>query len=369
MKIYILAISILIQLLFCQKNVFSQTDRDDFKILFKNSIQNPSSNYYYGKMYKNAESGNALRFLELGYFFNSINEYYLKTGDKSFFQYSQNIINKLKNSSQKLPTGNKWVVNFARKTDTNYEMLNKEYLLYEGYMFRYIAEFVYINYKNNTSYKENLQFVKSNFDKWYERDAKQFGGSAEMFGLRLHMGSHWATVSMYLYKMTSDRKYLNFFNSFNKQVKDNLITIDVNGNPCYIWNSTYKTRFNNLLSQKNRKYNSEKQDVSHGNHVVQFIIDAYKLGMGNWTENDINKLINTLKYIIWKNESIPTDNIDGSSNLKKLINGTGWKQSDGWMKLMQFDKSLYPIYDSYFKNNRKKIETFNPFPQYYINMY
>lgn len=362
-------IKLIILFVFLQNSVYSQTNREEYKNLFRDGILNPSSNYFYGKMYKNAESGNALRFLELGYFFNSINEYYIKTGDKSLFQYSQNTIDKLRASSKKLNIGNQWIVNFARKSDTNYEMLNKEYLLYEGYMFRYIAEYVFINFQNKANYEEDLDFVKSNFDKWYERDKDKFGGSAEMFGLRLHMGSHWATVSMYLYKMTSEQRYLKFYNEFNKQVKENLVTINVSGYPCYIWNSTYKTRFNNLLNQRNRKYNAEKQDVSHGNHVVQFIVDSYKVGMGSWTQMDIEKLTNTLKYIIWQDNTSPTDNVDGSSNLKKLINGTGWKQSDGWMKLMQFDKDLYSIYESYFDNNRKKIETFNPFPQFYINMY
>lgn len=363
------SVSLVIIMLLCVLVIHSQTKtKINYAKLFRNSITSIQSDYYYGKMYKNAESGNAMRFLEVGYFVNSINEFYKRTGNTQYLYHNKNIIQKLRNSSQTLAKGNKWIVNFARKSDTNYGMLNKEFILYEGYLFRYLAQYIYITKQIGQEYSEGLQFVKENYEKWAERNITKYGDMGEMYGLRLHMGSHWATVALYLYKITGESKYKDFYDSFNKQLKLALKTTVIKGSTCYIWNSTYPTRFNNLLNQKNRKYPIEKQDVSHGNHIVQFIIDSYQCKMGGWNINDVTKMCNTLKFIIWANPSNPSDNVDGSINNSKLLHNTGWKQTDGWMKLIQFDSNLRSIYDEYYRDNDFKVNKFNPFPQFYVNM-
>jgi len=341
----------------------------DYNTLFRSSITSPQSDYYYGKMYRNAESGNAMRFLEMGYFVNAINEYYYRTNDKQYFVHNAELIEKLKSSSEKLDVGNKWIVNFSRKSDTNYEMLNKEFILYEGYLFRYLAQYIYITDQIGQLNFENLKFVKENFDKWANRNEAKYGDMGEMYGLRLHMGSHWATVALYLYMISKESKYKDFYDSFNSELKRALKVNTVKGNACYIWDSTYPIRFNALLKQKNRKYSVVKQDVSHGNHIVQFILDSYRCKQGGWTREDIDRLCNTLKFIIWVNPKVPTDNVDGSVNNAKLLHKTGWKQTDGWMKLIQYDGSLKTIYDNYYRHNKSQINKFNPFPQFYVNMF
>ena len=64
------------------------------------------------------------------------------------------------------------------------------------------------------------------------------------------------------------------------------------------------------------------------------------MGNANWADFNFNYLCNTLKFKILKGNSI-ADNVDGTTD--PSVQNTGWKISDGWMKLIYFDASLYPL--------------------------
>ncbi|WP_277632263.1 hypothetical protein [Avrilella dinanensis] len=321
-----------------------------------------NSEYSVGYSKKRIESkskrGNSINFLELGYYINSNN--IILNKDNSYVVIQNIISSSLKNESQY-----KWIVTSVSESHSNYSEKGKEFMLYEGYLFRYIAEFQYL-YPNR--FLSDPDFTKNNFFKWYDRSIEKHRDASSLYALRLHIGSHWATVAAYLTKLdsTNTKIYKSFIDEYDKQLKKSLKIVKVNGNECYIWNSTYKENFTNNL--KNRKKQTIIQDVSHGSHIVQYVIDSYKLGSSSWSKKDLERFANTLKYIIWKDKSKPSDNVDGTIGAEST--GSGWKQSDGWMKLMNVlnDEELYEIYDNFYNENINKINMNYPYIQFLANM-
>lgn len=305
---------------------------------------------------------NVLKFMELGYFING-NSLVAK------FELNDIIINNIieagADHSQSLKDY-KWIVSKVSKSSLNASKIGKEFILYEGYLFRYVAQYQYLNPKNTISDKD---VAKNTFFKWYNRSIYENGDASLLHGIRLHMGSHWATTAAYLTKLDPENKnvYQQFIDRYNQQLRMALKVVQVDGNECYVWNSTYPEQFTRIL--KKREKETVIQDVSHGNHIVQYVIDSYSLGIGKWSRNDLERFANTLKYIIW-NEQQPSDNVDGTMAAEKSLVKTGWKQSDGWMKLMTVlnDKELYSIYDTYYYNNALKVNKFYPNLQFFALM-
>ncbi|WP_143052663.1 hypothetical protein [Chryseobacterium taichungense] len=234
----------------------------------------------------------------------------------------------------------------------------QEHLISEGYFFRYIGEFLDILAKNKlyTNYQPAIESgLKYSFNKWKARSFSQYGDYSLLFHQRLHTGANWAVVALYLMKYDESNKnsYSVFVNQFDQQLKKALIlNKSTSGVFYYTWNSTYPDAFCKAL-QKIKNYKPVIQDVSHGNHVVLYLIKAKELGNANWTDFNFSYLCNTLKLKILKGDSI-ADNVDGTTN--PSVQNTGWKISDGWMKLIYFDTSLYPLIEKNLTNYSNKIK-------------
>ncbi|MDM1527396.1 hypothetical protein HX091_15880 [Myroides odoratimimus] len=303
-------------------------------------------------------SGNSSFFLELGYFINTM------TLNKDFIT-NDLIINNIISSSTIYQGTNLWRILEISDKSVNHNLKGKEFMLFEGYLMRYISQYLYINKESNVIDKK---IAIKTFFKWYYRSVEMYGDASLLFGSRLHMASHWATIAVYSLDIANEKEKVvleDFIKEFDLQVRDNLKTVYVNEHECYIWNSTYYSQFTKLL--KERKKDIKLQDVSHGNHIIQYVLDCYELGLKSWLIDDLRVFRNTLKYIIWQNPNRAKDFLYYSDN-REL--GTGWKQSDGWMKLMIVlkDNELYDIYNSFYKNNSIKIDKNYPNIQFYINM-
>ncbi len=306
-----------------------------------------------------SKSNNSYNFMAIGYFFNANNLMYKSTNQIKYLESNMDVLENLifDKRSRGNYMKNKWPISVA-KSHMTANQNGLESLVYEGYFFRYLAEF-YSIIKDNGLFKDRqveiLNTLKYSFDKWAVPSYEKFGDDSSFHHLRLHIGSHWATVAIYLFKYTNNQKYFSFYNKFNQQVRKAMKKKIVNGNTCFIWNSTYPEKFNVAL-KRNQTYKPVIQDVSHGNHVVQFILDSYKLGYGNWSKNDLQYLSNTVKYILWNPKTISfSDMVDGSKSTDKSFVNEGWKQSDGWMKLMFYDNSLIDLYLKFFHKNESKI--------------
>lgn len=339
----------------------------NFLHLFDSTVKgNKSTNIdmSLSSLLQKASRGNSLNFMEMGSFVNGNNIQFLNTNDVKYLFNSQKLIEKIiaNSDSDVRSKGNLW-----RLKDNGAAKLkaynNLENALFEGYLFRYVGEFLFLAKKSGHKMEKiPISFLKNNFDKWYDRSLKIHGDASLISNIRLHMGAQWATAAMYIYKLEGGQKYLKFYNDFNSSLKNNLKLRTKGVNKYYVWNSSYDggnvNTFVKGRRQKGLDKGGEIQDVTHGNHIVQFVIDSYKLGMGRWSLNDLKLFSNTLIYSIWdeRNKTF-SDNVDGSKNRDKSIVGSGWKQADGWMKLMEFNSKLYPIYLSFYKVNLNKVKT------------
>ena len=236
--------------------------------------------------------------------------------------------------------------------------------LYESYSFFYIMQFLFLirnnGWKKRTDsnklwWNNTLAFVEKNiWTKWYERSSLTFKNHYRYFlRSRIHMGSHWAGLAMYLNTLTSDKQIQSqtalLVQQYDTLLKRNL-KISQNG---YIWNSTYDNVEGTFAVSSSTNI---IQDVSHGNHVVSYIIAAYELGNNNWTLADINKLSYTLKAFMYDRlNNVFHDNVDGSSS----ENRPGWGNfvADGWIKLAAYDEAVKDIFRKF--ETTKMLEKYN----------
>jgi hypothetical protein len=59
--------------------------------------------------------------------------------------------------------------------------------------------------------------------------------------------------------------------------------------------------------------------------------------------------------------------IDGSPGDSEASQNSGWKQSDGWMKLLFYDQSLYPVYSAFYESKKAFIDKTYANIQFYAN--
>ncbi|MDG2433288.1 hypothetical protein [Flavobacterium sp.] len=379
---------IIVYLMFVMNSSFAQSANHgiDFKALFDNTvsgINQANTNTSIKSMILAAEESNSNRFIEIGYFINANNIMFLKSNDERYLNNNFEITDALVKNTVFKNGFPRWFAKIKSKTDTNIQMNNKEFMLYEGYLFRYLAEFLFIVKKHNISNKGHLltaDFINLNFIKWKEESFSIYNDNSFFINSRIHIGALWATTALYLSELTlKNDYYISFYNEFNDLLKTNIKVQkgSITKPSCYVWHSTYdnltksKIALERKISKKDRS--PIIQDVTHGNHVIQFIIASYKLKRGNWSKKNLLLFTNTLKFNIWNGADHSfTDNVDGSSfDVKSKLRGSGWKQTDGWMKLMEYDHDLYSIYLSFYKiaSNKVKINKSYLNLQFYALMY
>src|SRR5690606_11223378 len=351
--------------LFLCLNTFVMLSQQQYKELYDTQME---ENYAYNfkKIKTFSQSNNAYHFMAIGYFINANNIMYEKTKDKKYLEYNITVIKPMVLENKKTNyTKNKWVMNVSNKNQ-NAVVNGQEHLISEGYFFRYLGEFLNI-IKRNKIYTEYqtpiLESLVYSFNKWESKS------ESSLFHQRFHIGANWAVVALYLNKFTNDQKYKDFYKTFDDQLKKALTKKVVNGKECYVWNSTYPEKFTKTLSAI-KKYPATVQDVTHGNHVVNYMITSYEFGLGVWKKEDLKFLANTVEQLIWnaKTKSF-SDNVDSTKSQNSEIRSTGWKQSDGWMRLMPYNKSLKNIYELYYKEHRDEINKSSLGLQYLANLY
>jgi len=324
-----------------------------------------------------SKSGDAYQFMALRRDFGFINEM-IYSNDLTVIEKGITLIDNIITTSKISSTikhnkTNKdrfkgWI---SQNKDREY---HKEVALYESYSFFYITQFLYLlkdkgwvnESQNNLKWwRETRDFVEENvWCKWKERSIALKDKEYWYFlRQRVHMGSHWAGIAMYLREITEDkeikRQTKEVQNQYDILLKRNLKTV----NNTYIWHSTYDDVTGTDAQGVNKPI---IQDVSHGNHVVAYIIAAYEFGNTNWTKNDIQKLSNTLKNIIYnKQKNIFNDNVDGTSDSTR----PGWGNfiADGWAKLAGYDMDVRKILMEFGKTD--KIDKYYQNMQYEATMF
>lgn len=340
-------------------NCFAQT-----KVSYVNSYNKLlNGNYAYNSnVIKGFSKGNnAYNYIALCYYIDANNIMYKKTSDLKYLDYNIQVFNAIHLSDNTQLSSRRTIKVNSKNQNANSN--GKESVNFEGYYYRYLGEFIDIIKSKGIYEKDQVALTKvliGAFDTW---------PTNAMYHQRIHIGANWATVALFLYKFTKNAKYKKFSDGFDEQLKTSLVTKMINNKPCYIWNMTYPNSF--IKDSQKRKLNYPLiQDASHGNHVVNYIITSYELKTGAWNRDDLLKLSNTVENLLWNsNNKTFSDNVDGSKSSDNTLRNTGWKQSDGWMKLIKYRSSLLPIYEEYYKANSSKIFKTSFALQYIANLY
>lgn len=335
----------------------SQKIYQSSEILNEFKFQKRNNRTKWGIAQERSASGDSYQFMALRRDFGFINEM-LYAGERSVIEQGITLIDSvIKSSKQSSHIRNNKTFRDQYKgwiTLFNNSEKNKEVPLYESYSFFYITQFLYIlqdigwvseSQKNKIWWDQTLNFVEENiWHKWLERSMSTKRKKYWYFlRQRTHMGSHWAGIAMYLGALTKNQEIKNQTKEVQRQydllLKRNLRTV----NNAYIWHSTYD---NVLGTDASTQRKSIIQDVSHGNHVVAYIVAAYEFGNKNWTKTDIDKLCNTLIHYMYNNKTNRfSDNVDGTSDGRR----PGWGNfvADGWVKLLVYDDRVRKIFDTF----------------------
>lgn len=320
-----------------------------------------NSNYKSNAMNK-SKSADSYMFMSLRNTVAAFNIILEKNYDKDVVEEYKLIIENIINSSQV----SRDIINNKYKYKDKYKgwcvlkensSLYTESPLYESYVFLRITQFLYQLKKagwvdesdeNLVWWRNTLSFVEENvWNKWVNRSFIKYNNYRYLLRSRTHMGGHWAGIAMYLAILTDNQKIKKQTTELQRQY-DLLLKRNLKiSNGAYKWNSTYDN-VNGTGAYKEKL--KRIQDVSHGNHVVLYIVSAYELGNPNWTFKDVQLLANTFKYIIYnKKENTFADKVNGTKDKSRA----GWGNfiADGWAKLAAYDGDVYEVLTKFESNS------------------
>lgn len=290
--------------------------------------------------------------------------------DKDIFDQQIELINRILSSSSPTNDGFRGWISLHKGERSTFK---QEVPLYESYSFIYVAEFLYLSQKNGwlegdsnliTWHEKVVSFLEKNiWEKWRVRSQKT-NKNANVYFLRnrTHMGSHWAGIARFLYLITRKQEIKSeakeVYTQYDILLRRNLRKVDNR----YLWNSTYD---NVDDTDAIRSRQSVVQDVSHGNHVIAYVVLANELGDGTWKLSDMKLFANTLKYLFNSKTNTFYDIID-RSNATSFI-GWGNYIADGWLRLAKYDDELKLIMQQ-FSNRQDLLKKYNQEFQFVSNM-
>lgn len=317
----------------------------------------------------------AYRLMMFGKNIGGLIKMYEVTEKKKYMKEAVNIVNSVLLHAKK---GEEIVNNLESFKDDYkgwaYAKTGKETPLFEGRFLRYVAQMTFI-LRIDKNFKEDPFFIdRSNFfldylrihgwEKWYIRgNKKQLGCYPFLFRSRTHMTSHWAIVALYLRELSQNQReieqYEDFLIKYDKQLRDNLKIV---GKNTYYWNMTWDNPWPYGSKCHRAAIKSLPQDVAHGNHVVAYVVEAYKMKWGKWNKEDLTRFCNTVKYLVYdKKKERFNAYLDG--RFKKEF-ADGIRMSDGFQSLIYYDRDLYEIFKRVLVKQKKNYRFRVNEPQY-----
>ena len=206
--------------------------------------------------------------------------------------------------------------------------------LFESYFWRYGSTLlrvmretpaVYDNPKYRDRYDRLLRLAEVDvFEKWYTR------GPDNIYRSRTHMASHWALIALNLSLITRDPgrrvRYRQVVDNIDLHLPnvDASLRAQLRRNPmetmAYFWSDVWGS------------HRRPGQDVSHGNGVIAYVVEARDRG-AHWTDTDMAAFSALLTKVIWPGGRIYRGYVDGSGA------DNGWF-SDGYVKLGRYDPAV-----------------------------
>jgi hypothetical protein len=296
---------------------------------------------YFNENYGNDSSqSDSWPYYDLAYGVDDVVAMYLATGKTHYLDqallWTNNVVARAKPSSTL--GGNAFGDSYLGWISNQNGSQNEEVPLYESYLWRYVTRMLlvikqtpalYNNSTYRTQYDKLLAFTEANiWDKWYTRGVNDY-----IYRDYTHLASHWAFIAMDLTQMTTNATRLaqeqTVFDNMNyhlpmynnTSLHGQMITSPVNSG-AYFWDWAWGS------------FARPGSDVSHGNAVLAYIVEAHDLGLGGWTDADIQKFVVTFNKVVWPVDGGPYPAyVDGSGT------DNGWF-IDGWMKLGRYDAHL-----------------------------
>jgi len=288
-------------------------------------------------------------FYKLAYSLDAHIAMFQATGKTVYLDRALELINNMKNGaipSSQLPHSQFKDKYLAWANHSNEELKDDglEYPLYESFCWRYVTSLLKIlkgspdiinNKKYANQYSDILSFTEANiFDKWTSR------GAGYIYRSNAHMTSHWARISLDLWLITGKTKYKKIFQDFDISMRSQ-IQVNRKTFGAYTWDTQWNksTPMARLAKISNSSLPVQIQDISHGNAIVGYIIEAYDAGI-DFNKSDIDALIVTFNKVVWKDEGSSSMYIDGT--------GQGYGRFvDGFMKLGRFSLPLQRRLENY----------------------
>jgi len=327
---------------------------DDWKALFDQRFNSQMHSLWEGY----STCNDSYYYYHLGYGIDALTAMYEATDLTSYLDEALIYVNNVIDDAVSAPQYHDGYLGWLSLTET----VNQEVPLYESCMWRYVTRLLQVmkdsglstNPTYSAQYNEILAFTEANmWDKWYHRGTNQ----QYIYRSRTHMASHWAYIALNLYTLTTDTgkkpEYQAVYQNINNDMRDVLQNVSPNA---YFWNSTWYGVTPAYV-----------QDVSHGNHMLSYILECYRRGIF-WTSQDVVKFANTLKEICWN----PTthefaDYVDGTYGPVGGWDNTGRFQADGWVKLGRYIYDIFKIHEDFLDNNPNPNHA-SQLGQFYANM-
>lgn len=380
--VYMKAISMIIAGLFIFTSTQSQKNWQKYFDQKYNGLCGSGTTFRENFLLKST-SGNVYDFMGLSETADALMNMYVATENEEYLNDEIKLINNViatANVSKLIPE-NEYVLKddyLGWTSKTPGHAFNNETVVAEGYLFRYIVQFLYEIKKtgwkdrsvaNSDWYHGTLQFVEKNlWEKWISRSLRS---KARPYGTflssRTHMGSLWAFTGLILKEIT-DKPEIKTQCQELVDMYDLLLKRNLKPNPdfpnAYVWNSTWDSVDG---TQAEPTLLSSIQDVSHGNHVTAYLALSKRLNNPNWTDEDIMKVCNTIKQVVYnKNKMTFSDNVDGSPSEDRP--GWGNSQADGWLKLALFDQHTLNLYLNFALQREDLVMQYGPELQYYADL-
>ncbi|MCO8276583.1 hypothetical protein M1L60_38995 [Actinoplanes sp. TRM 88003] len=200
--------------------------------------------------------------------------------------------------------------------------------LYESYFWRYGTGLLVAMRENaavygdpayRARYDRLVSFAEKHiFEKWYSR-----GSDDTIYRERTHMTAHWALIALNLSRVTADagrkQRYLSVVADVDQHVpgQSGGLRQQMRRHPveptAYFWSDRWGSA------------ERPGQDVSHGNGVMAYVVEARDRGT-TWTQADLAAFSSLLTRVVWPGGTTYKAYVDGSGA------DNGWF-SDGFVKL------------------------------------
>jgi hypothetical protein len=220
--------------------------------------------------------------------------------------------------------------------------------LYESYAWRYVTRLLRVIEPSlddapadiRREYARALAFTETDIvDKWLSRGADDY-----IYRSRTHMAAHWASIALDVSRLTADparrRRCLQIVHNIDHDLPNYPSSLHDQMRPAAGDRSAY------WWSDRWGDTRRPGQDVSHGNGVVAYVVEAHDLGV-DWSARDIARLSRTLTGFVLGSPARYPAYVDGTGS------SNGWI-ADGWVKLGRYDPAVqfalqsYPVQNAQF---------------------